>query len=171
MTARRIQAISPDALARTLFVEEPEPTIGVRNPMEEPQPDANEALVRRCFEAVNNRDKPAYLATLAENFNYGNIEGPNAMAENEWRWVEAMDLTWHIEAMHAGDGFVTTRARATGTHRGEILGLEPTGNAFDVSALMLQVIEDGEIVEWFGEWDFARLLNQIGAVESPIYDE
>lgn len=138
--------------------------------MEESQPAHNEALVTRCLEAINDRDISAYKATLAENFNYGDIEGPEAMAENEWRWVEAMDLTWHIDAMYAGDGFVTTRARATGTHQGEILGLEPTGESFDVTALMLQIIEDGEIVEWFGEWDFARLLNQIGAIESPIYE-
>lgn len=138
--------------------------------MGESQRDANEALVRQCFEPINDQDKSTYKRTLAEDFNYGDIEGPDAMAENEWRWVEAMDLHWHIEAVHAGDSFVTTRARATGTHQGEILGLEPTGTSFDVTALMLQIIEDGEIVEWFGEWDFARLLNQIGAIESPIYD-
>jgi predicted ester cyclase len=132
--------------------------------------EANEDLVRRYFEAVNNRNQTAYKATLADDFSYGDIEGPDEMAENEWRWVDAMDLTWHIEELYAGEGFVTTRARATGTHRGEILGLEPTGESFEVTALMLSVIEDGEIVEWFGEWDFAGILNQIGAIDSPVYD-
>lgn len=78
-------------------------------------------------------------------------------------------LTWQIEAMHDGDGFVTTRARATGTHQGEILGLAPTGESFEVTALTLSLIEDDEIIEWFGEWDFVGLLNQIGAIDSPIY--
>lgn len=137
--------------------------------MDDDRVATNTALLQRYFDAVNDRDKPAYMATLAEEFSYGEIDGPEAMAENEWRWVEAMDLTWEVEAMHAGESFVTTRATATGTHHGEILGLEPTGESFAVSALMLSLIEDDQIVEWFGEWDFASLLNQIGAIDSPVY--
>lgn len=139
--------------------------------MDASQREANKALVRRYFEAVNDRDRAAYKATLAEDFNYGDIEGPEAMADNEWNWVDAMDLSWEIEAMHAGADFVTTRATARGTHRGEILGLSPTGESFEVTALMMSLIEDDEIVEWFGEWDFASLLNQIGAIESPVYSD
>lgn len=89
----------------------------------------------------------------------------------DWKWLEAMDLTWHIEGMHARANFVTTRLRVTGTHQGEILGLEPTGNAFEISALTLRLIDDGKIIEWSGEWDFAGLLDQIEAIDSPIYDE
>lgn len=73
--------------------------------------------------------------------------------------------------MHAGGDFVTTRVRATGTHQGEILDLEPTGKSFDVTAMTLSRIEDGKIVEWWSEWDFAGLLNQIGAIDSPVYDD
>lgn len=82
-----------------------------------------------------------------------------------------MDLTWHIEGMQAGEDFVTTRLRATGTHRAEILGLEPTGNSFEISALTLSLIDDGKIIEWFGEWGFAGMLNQIEAIDSLVYDE
>lgn len=145
--------------------------IGATVPPERPREEDNKALVKRYFEAINDRDKAAYKATLADAFTYGGIEGPEEMAENEWNWVEAMDLTWQIEAMHAGEDFVTTRATATGTHQGEILGLAPTGDSFEVTALTLSVIEDDEIVEWFGEWDFAGLLNQIGAIESPVYND
>lgn len=139
--------------------------------MEDSRIEANKALVQRYFGAVNERDKEAYKGTLASDFNYGDIDGPEEMAANEWNWVEAMDLTWEIEAMHAGETFVTTQATATGTHRGEILGLSPTGESFEVTALMLSIIEDDEIVEWFGEWDFAGLLNQIGAIDSPVYTD
>lgn len=145
--------------------------IGATVPPARSRADANRVLVQRYFDAINDRDEAAYKATLADDFTYGDIEGPEEMAENEWTWVEAMDLTWQIDAMHAGEDFVTTRARATGTHRGEIMGLEPTGEAFEVTALMLSVIEDDEIVEWFGEWDFASLLHQIGAIDAPTYHD
>lgn len=135
------------------------------------QTEKNKALVRQYFGALNNRDKAAFKETMSDEFTYGDIKGPEEMAEMDWKWLEAMDLTWHIEGMHAGEDFVATRLRATGTHRGEILGLEPTGNSFEVSALTLSLIEDGKIVEWFGEWNFAGLLNQIGAIDSPVYHD
>ncbi|MDX1747058.1 MAG: ester cyclase family protein, partial [Halobacteriales archaeon] len=97
----------------------------------------NKALVRRYFEALTDRDRAAFKETLAEEFTYGDIEGPDEMAEMDWKWLEAMDLTWNIEGMYAGDDFVVTRLSATGTHRGKILGLEPTGNSFEISALTL----------------------------------
>lgn len=144
--------------------------LGVTLPADRPQAD-NEALVRQYFQALNNRDKEAFKETMAEDFTYGDIEGPDEMTEMDWKWLEAMDLTWHIDEIHAGEDFATTRLTASGTHRGEILGLEPTGNSFDISALTLSLIEDGRIVEWFGQWEFASMLNQIGAIDSPVYNE
>lgn len=132
--------------------------------------DENKALVRQYFEALNDRDKEAFRETMAEDFTYGDIEGREEMVENDWKWLEAMDLTWDIQAMHACEDVVTTRVRATGTHQGEILGLDPTGESFDVTAMTLSRVEDGKIVEWWAEWDFAGLLNQIGAIDSPVYN-
>lgn len=132
---------------------------------------ANEAVVRRYFDAVNDRDWEACVATLADEFSYGDIEGPEAMADRERRRVEAMDLTWDVEAMHATESVVTTRLRATGTHRGEILGLELTGESVEVSALTLSRVEDGQITEWWGEWDVAGLLDLVDAIDSPMYGE
>jgi len=144
--------------------------LGVTLPPDRPEAN-NEALVRQYFQALNDRDTAAFTETMAEEFTYGDIEGPEEMAEMDWKWLEAMDLTWEIDEIHAGGDFVTTRLTASGTHRGEILGLEPTGNSFEISALTLSLIEDGHIVEWFGQWEFANMLDQIGVIDSPTYDE
>lgn len=144
--------------------------LGVTLPPDRSTAD-NETLLRRYFQALNERDKEAFKATLAEEFTYGDIEGPEEMAEMDWQWLEAMDLTWHIDEIHAAEDFVTTRLTASGTHRGEILGLAPTGESFEISALTLSLIEDGEIVEWFGQWEFGSMLDQLGVIESPVYDE
>lgn len=131
----------------------------------------NEALVRRFFEAFNDRDREGFVGTMSEDFTCGSIEGPEEMADDDWRWIEATDLTWGITAMHATDEFVTTRAIARGTHRGEILGLEPTGESFEVTAMTLSRVEDGQIVERWAEWDFAGLLHQIGAIDARVYGD
>lgn len=93
------------------------------------------------------------------------------MAEMDWQWLEAMDLTWKIDGMHVREDFVTTRLTVTGTHQGEILGLEPTGNTFEIPALTLSLIEDGAIIEWFGQCDFAGMLNQLDIIDSPGYND
>lgn len=143
--------------------------LGVSLPPER-RKEENEVLVRQYFQALNERDKEAFKATLAEDFTYGDIEGPEEMAEMDFTWLEAMDLTWQIDGIHAADDFVTTRLTASGTHRGEILGLDPTGESFEIPALTLSLIEDGQIVEWFGQWEFASMLDQLGVTDSPVYD-
>lgn len=145
--------------------------LGVTLPPERTDEEENKALVRRYFEALNDRDKAAFRDTMAEDFTYGNIEGREEMVKRDWKWIEAMDLTWDIQAMHAAGEFVTTRVRATGTQRGEILGLEPTGESFETTAITLSRIADGKIAEWWAEWDFAGLLDQIGALDSPVYTD
>lgn len=159
---RRIVEIHATADTATLLEQ-----LGVRMPPAETSTN-NEALVRQYFEALNDRDRTAFVATMAEDFTYGDIEGPDEMADTDWQWLEAMDLTWHIQGIHAGERFVTTRLRVTGTHVGEILGLEPTGESFEISALTLSRIEEGEIVEWWGQWEFARMLDQIGAIDLSL---
>lgn len=145
--------------------------LGVTLPPERTQSEDSKPVVRRYFEALNARDKEAFRDTLAEDFTYGEIEGPEEMVENDWKWLEAMDPTWDIQAMHADGNHVTTRVRATGRHRGEILGLEPTGESYDVTALTLSRVEDEKVTDWWAEWDFAGLLNQIGAIDSPAYND
>lgn len=108
---------------------------------------------------------------MANDFTYGEIQSREAHIETDWKWLDALDLTWEIQAMHAGEGFVTTRLKATGTHCGELLGIEPTGESFDVTAMTLCRIEDGKISEWWSEWDFAGFLHQIGAIDAPVYDD
>lgn len=121
--------------------------LGITLPPERMREEENKALVRRFFKALNDRDKEAFRDTMAEDFTYGNIEGREEMVENDWKWLEAMDLTWDIQAMHAASDFVTTRVRATGTHQGEILGLKATGESFETTAITLSRIEDGTVAE------------------------
>ncbi len=145
--------------------------LGVSLPPERTREAENKAIVRRYFDALNDRDKAAFRETLAKDFTYGDIQSREEHVENDWKWLEALELTWEVQSMHAGGGFVTTRVKATGTHRGEILGIEPTGESFDVTAMTLSRIKDGNIAEWWSEWDLAGFLDQIGAIDAPVYDD
>lgn len=144
--------------------------LGVTLPPERTAEEEHKAVVRRYFDALNARDRGAFRDTLAEDFTYGDIEGAEEMVEAEWAWEEAFDLHWDVEAMYADGAYVVTRLAVTGTHREEHLGLEPTGESFEITATTIARVADGEVAEWWGEWDFAGLLDQIGAIEAPGYE-
>lgn len=150
----------------TLFTE-----LGVTLPPAETHEERGKALVRRYFEALNDRDQAAFRETLAPTFTYGDLEGPEEMVAAEWAWLEAFDLHWAIAEMVADGDRVATRLQVTGTHVGEHLGLEATGESFEIEALtMCEVGEDG-IEQWWGTWEFAKLLDQIGAIDVAMYTD
>lgn len=67
--------------------------LDVRLPPARPPQAENETLVRRYFEALNDRDKERFRDTMAEDFTYGDIRSRDAMVQNDWKWLQALDLT------------------------------------------------------------------------------
>ena len=51
-----------------------------------------------------------------------------------------------------------------GTHRGELMGLRPSGKAIAVDAISVFRIANGKIAEEWTVWDALGLMQQVGAV-------
>jgi steroid delta-isomerase-like uncharacterized protein len=51
----------------------------------------------------------------------------------------------------------------TGTHRGELMGIAPTGRSVEFSGIDIIRIEDGKVAEHWGATDTMTLMEQIGA--------
>jgi steroid delta-isomerase-like uncharacterized protein len=77
------------------------------------------------------------------------------------------DLHLTLEDDIAEGNKVVSRWRAQGTHRGELMGIAPTGNQVAITGITIHRIEDGKIVEEWENWDALGLMQQIGAVASP----
>ena len=71
----------------------------------------------------------------------------------------------HGEVVAAGDR-VAHRWAFTGTHRGEIMGIEPTGRAVTVQGIEINRIAGGKIAESWAISDALGMLEQLG-VEVP----
>lgn len=133
-------------------------------------PDANIALMRSAFAALNRRDLDACVSLLEPDFVINLAGMPAAMhGAAAWRGnVEMMssafpDLQVHVEDIFASGDRVAVRARLTGTHTGDFLGQAPTGNPVEYVSNELYRIADGRIAE---EWicsDTLSLMRQIGA--------
>jgi predicted ester cyclase len=78
------------------------------------------------------------------------------------------DLSFEVQETVTDGEWVAVRWTSTGTHEGELMGIEPTGKKTAVEGIELDRIEDGKIVESRVSWDALGLLQQLGAVpESP----
>ena len=62
---------------------------------------------------------------------------------------------------------ISARVVLKGTHRGEGLGVPPTGNAVQIRGIVMVRIAAGKIVEGWNSWDQLGLLRQIGALNHP----
>ncbi len=60
---------------------------------------------------------------------------------------------------------VVARARMTGTHQGELMGMPPTGRRVDVQLIdIIRFEDDGLAHEHWGVFDMMAMMQQVGAV-------
>jgi predicted ester cyclase len=71
------------------------------------------------------------------------------------------DLHVTHDLLVAEGPYVVARWTATGTHATEVGGLEPTGQQLRWGGTDIYRIEDGRIVEWWRNDDFAGLLRRL----------
>jgi len=79
------------------------------------------------------------------------------------------DLQVTIEDLIAEGDIVAARVIASGTHRGAIGGISPTGTRATFTAIHIYRIDAGQVVERWGEGNILGLLQQLG--ELPVLDQ
>lgn len=77
------------------------------------------------------------------------------------------DLEATVEDIVAEDNRVAMRLTLSGTHKGQFMNLEPTGERFDIEHSVFLRIEDGNIVEHRGQIDTFGLFRQLGVLDEP----
>ena len=70
---------------------------------------------------------------------------------------------WHsdVEELIGEGDLVVERFTASGTHRGELMGVEPTGKVIVLRGIQIFRIEGDKIVERWGRLDEVGLLRQL----------
>ena len=77
------------------------------------------------------------------------------------------DAHIEIEELTAEGDTVVARWTATGTHDGDLMGIEPTGNEVTIMGFEAYHVEDGRIVELWEVFDGLGMMAQLGVVEMP----
>ena len=61
---------------------------------------------------------------------------------------------------------IAARYTARGTHRGEFMGIQPTGKTFEMSEITIKRTKGGRLAESWAIPDFISMLQQLG-IEVP----
>ena len=100
------------------------------------------------------------------------ISGMEALKEYYVGTSEAFpDAAHSIDDMIAEGDKIAFRATTRGIHRGEFMGIQPTGNDITVTFDGFCQIRDGKIVEWWSEYDALGLMMQLGMQLTPSEGE
>ena len=134
----------------------------------------HEATMRRLYELISAGDIDGFGEHVADEF-VEHEETPGFEPSKEG--VKQMfhmyraafpDLRMEAEDVLVDGDKVVVRARATGTHQGEFMGMPATGKSVDIQLIdIIRFGEDGLARERWGLFDALGLMQQLGAIPAP----
>jgi predicted ester cyclase len=74
------------------------------------------------------------------------------------------DLHIAVEDMIAEGDKIVIRDTVTGTHKGELMGVPPTGNSVSYNEIFIFRFAEGRVIETWGVVDVLSLMRQLGAI-------
>jgi len=129
------------------------------------------AAVRRFYDLINAGDIDGFAGMLADDFvEHEETPGLEPTKEGTLQFFRIQlaafpDLHFHAEDILTSGDKVVARARITGTHRGELMGIPPTGKSVDVNLIdIIRFGDDGLALEHWGVVDMMAMMQQLGVV-------
>jgi steroid delta-isomerase-like uncharacterized protein len=135
---------------------------------------SNQATFQRFHEAANTGDVEHLAKTIDE------IVAPDAvirtplpidatgaeLLKQVWAMLFRVypDIHLTVEDVIAEGDKVVARNTVTGTHRGEFMGVGPTGKSVTYSEIFIFRFADGRVVETWGVVDVYAQMKQIGVI-------
>jgi len=134
----------------------------------------NKSVARRFTEEVWGRHNAELLNDVVspDFLNHDPFPGTDGNREGEREALvihrKAMgNPEAHVDDQIAEGDKVATRWTLRATHKGEFLGIAPTGKRVTISGINICRIKDGKIAELWRKVDVMSLMQQLGAVSQP----
>ena len=121
----------------------------------------SKAFIRRYFDAMG-KDKS--VATMDEYIADADEELKQHIAAFEAAFPGYGMI---VEDMIAEGDKVVVRGAMHGTHKGDLMGIPPTGKQVTISVIIIYRIADGKIVEHWMIADQLGLMQQLGVFPPP----
>jgi steroid delta-isomerase-like uncharacterized protein len=131
--------------------------------------ERNAALARRWFDEVWNQRRDDTVHELLHPEAIGHLEG--LVTHGIEKFFEARsyitgafpDLELTLDDLIAKDDNVVVRWSLEGTHRGENLGIPPTGERVRFRGMTWLRFRNGQIVEGWDSWNQGRVVGELRA--------
>ena len=117
----------------------------------------NKTFIRRYFEAISGKDK----ATAVVNRYVTDEELKHHIALYEGAFPNYELIA---EDMIAEGDKVVVRSTFRGTHKGDLMGIAPTGKQVTMPLILIYRIADDKIVEHWMQADALGMLQQLGVI-------
>lgn len=131
--------------------------------------EANKALVQRVIDELFTNHSVALINEFFPDCVYRAPAVGELRGEAYRQFLTSVlaafpDGRWTVEDQVAEGDKVVTRWSFTGIHRGNLMGIAPTGKLVTTSGMMIDRIVGGKIAEEWEEYDALGMMQQLGAV-------
>ena len=125
-------------------------------------------VLRRYYELFNRKEIDACNQLIAPGFvshrTTGDLSREDIVNGVEMLFASFPDLKITIEHVVAEGDMVSFREIGKGTHKGEFMGITPTGNKIEMINTCILRITDGKWAEAWTTMDELHLMQQLGVV-------
>ena len=132
--------------------------------------DDSKALMWRITDEIWNNGRLELIDELIAEDLVDHVELPGLRGNGRARYRASIEMARAafpdyrnpLDFVLADGEFAVSYGRSTGTHRGEYMGIPPTGRSFDVPTFGILRFASGQAVERWGFSDNLAMMQQLG---------
>ena len=135
--------------------------------------EESKAIVRKTYEAIGPGDYGVFDQYFTSGLVYHGVGGMEMQGLDVLKELSRMygrafpDAKAEIHDQAAEGDKVWTRLTHTGTHKGELHGIAPTGNRMSIAGMSVHRLVEGNIVEMWDVTDQIAMMRQLGVIAGP----
>lgn len=136
-------------------------------------PEEIKALDRRYVDEVLNGGKLDAIDEICSEDYVGHVAGqPDMNREGDKQLVGMLrsafpDLRFTLLHQLCDGDLAVHHGVGRGTHKGELMGIPPTGRQVEITGINVNRFDGGKLVESWGVLDMLSLMQQLGVVPAP----
>jgi predicted ester cyclase len=131
--------------------------------------EENKKVIRRVWEEAMNKGNLAVAdEVMAANYVFHGPGGVDAKGPEGFKQYITIyrtafpDLHCTIDDMVAEGDKVVSRFTLRGTHKGDLMGIAPTGKKAEIMGIAMNRFAGGKEVEAWGSYDMLKMYQQLG---------
>jgi steroid delta-isomerase-like uncharacterized protein len=134
--------------------------------------EANKVLARRIFDEMNRGNLAIVDEVYVPDYVHHDPSLPPAWQRGRDNYRQGVstlftafpDLHGTVEELIAEGDKVAVRVSWRGTHKGELMGIPPSGKRVEFGFMSIVRIVDGKVAEGWVNFDALGMMQQIGAI-------